>query len=225
MIPGASSLSRGQLATAQARTAALRKNAHGRDINHLLSQARSWRHDGVSVKSLQKNYGRSVLARAPGYFMSELKRKAERAGGKSLAQSARELKTSQYCHVRAAFTKKTLSERWHVFPDGSAVQRDVYSAFLARNAQEKVDEDGVVGWAHDPSVLLAAFARLAPALRAQGLYRSSKSLLDDGVAGKHPPQRAPSSKSSSRESRAMPRSGQHDPLSALALDVPVPHTV
>ena len=107
-----------QLADMQAHTAEKRANAHGRDINNLLSRARKFRHDNVSVKSLQKNYGRSVGARAPGHFMSELLRKAERAGGYSQSINVRQLKTSQFDHSTGQFRKKTLSERWHVFGDG-----------------------------------------------------------------------------------------------------------
>ena len=61
--------------------AAVRRQAHGRDINDLLSKARTWRDDGVSPKALQKRYGRNVSVRAPRDFMSKLTRKAERAGG------------------------------------------------------------------------------------------------------------------------------------------------
>ena len=53
------------LRSAQSRTAARRKQAHGRDINRLLGKGRHFLHDGVSAKSLQKNFGKSVGARAP----------------------------------------------------------------------------------------------------------------------------------------------------------------
>ena len=70
-----------KIAALHAHAAKCRANSHGSDINDLLSVARTWRHDNVSVLSLQKNYGRSMSLRAPGRFMSELKRKAERACG------------------------------------------------------------------------------------------------------------------------------------------------
>ena len=129
----------------QTHTAEKRVNAHGRDINILLGKARSFRHDNVSVRSLQKNYGRSVGARAPGHFMSELLRKAERAGGSSKSINVRQLKTSQFDHSTGEFHKKTLSERWHVFGDGRGrIQRDVYSAFLALHVINTTDSDGVI---------------------------------------------------------------------------------
>jgi putative transposase len=161
----------GRLRTLQSSLAERRNNAHGRDINNLLSKARSFRHDGVSVKSLQQNYGRSIGARAPGRFMSELQRKAERAGGSSTNIDSRQLKTSQYDHSNGTFTKKSLSERWHTFADGRGrVQRDVYSAFLALHATEGVDADGVIQPAHDPLKLEAAWQVLAPRLKEQELF-------------------------------------------------------
>lgn len=120
-----------------------------------MSHARSWRNDGVSVRSLQKNYGKSIGARAPGSFLTLLTRKAESAGRTRRVQNAREL-----------------NQRWHVFGDGSdTVQRDLYFAFLARNAVQTVDEAGVIGWRHDPEVLRHAWATQAPTLQEQGWYR------------------------------------------------------
>lgn len=172
-----------QLRAAQAHTAEKRANAHGRDINALLSRARSFRHDGVSVRSLQKNYGRSVGARAPGHFMSELKRKAERAGGGSSSVNVRQLKTSQYDHSTGAFVKKALSERWHVFGDGRGrVQRDVYSAFLARNARCVVDAEGIITWDYEPAAMQAAWVLLAPALLAQQLFYPQTQDSDAGAS-------------------------------------------
>lgn len=40
------------------------------------------------------------------------------------------VKASQYDHELDQFIKKKLSQRFHVFTDGTKVQRDIYSAFL-----------------------------------------------------------------------------------------------
>ena len=40
------------------------------------------------------------------------------------------VKASQYDHELNQFIKKKLSQRFHIFSDGTTVQRDVYSAFL-----------------------------------------------------------------------------------------------
>ena len=161
-----------KLRSTQTHTAKKRNNAHGRDINNLLDKARSFRHDNVSVRSLQKNYGRSVGARAPGRFMSELLRKAERAGGSSKSINVRQLKTSQFDHSTGEFHKKKLSERWHVFGDGRGrVQRDVYSAFLALHVVETVDANGIITEAHDRELLEAAWLKIAPVLTTKGLFK------------------------------------------------------
>jgi hypothetical protein len=140
----------------------VRKQSHGKDINNLLSQARVWRDDGVSPKALQKMYGRSIGVRAPGNFMSALTRKAARAGGQRQVIDVRRLKTSQYDHSTGTFTKKSLAERWHVFGDGGGrVQRDVYSAFLARNSEENT---------YQPLTLQRAWQDVASVLQQAGWY-------------------------------------------------------
>lgn len=163
--------SEAQLSRLQGKLARHRANAHGQLTNSLISKARGWRDDGVSVRSLQRNYGRSVTMRAPGTFLSLLQRKAERADSARISQDARVLKTSQFDHTTGTCTKKPLSQRWHVFGDGRGrVQRDIYSAFLARNAVQQVDADGVLTWAHDCEVLEAAWQQIVPVLQSKGFY-------------------------------------------------------
>ena len=84
-----------------------------------------------SVKSVRKNkrkkrFGRSILYRCPGAFQAELKKKF----GTGYHEVARMFRASQYDHVQDSYIKKKLSERWHHLPDGTDVQRDIYSAFL-----------------------------------------------------------------------------------------------
>lgn len=146
-----------------ARQAGLRKTAHGRLANRMLGHARHWQHDDVSPKALQRRWGRSIGRRAPGEFMSTLKRKAERAGAAVLAIDIRSLKTSQYDHATDSFQKKPLSQRWHELGDGTGrVQRDVYSAFLACHAN---------GSKHDPQALAHHWGELAPVLAQAGHYK------------------------------------------------------
>ena len=177
-----------KIQTLHAHTAEKRANAHGRDINHLLSKAVHFRHDNVSVKSLQKNYGRSVQARAPGLFMSELQRKAERADGASEKIAVRQLKTSQYDHSTESYAKKKLSERWHIFGDGRGkVQRDVYSAFLALHAIQTTDEEGVIHAKHDPILLENAWSTIAPVLKAKKLFVEMEAKRGTEQKEQHPP--------------------------------------
>jgi hypothetical protein len=170
----------------------VRKQAHGRDINMLVSKALIWRDDGVSPKALQKMYGRSIGVRAPGHFMDELARKAERAGGQRQIIDVRRLKTSQYDHTTDTFTKKALSERWHVFGDGSGrAHRDIYSAFLARHASP-----GEVR--HQPETLARAWSELASVLHEAGWAQDK--LRSDGPSGRVTRVGSPTRQSGSLES-------------------------
>ncbi|MBC8742029.1 transposase [Paraburkholderia sp. UCT31] len=153
-----------QLAEMLRYEAAVRKNAHGALINFLLGRARIWKDDGVSPLALQRRFGRSIAVRAPGLFMDMLERKAERAGGQRDIIDVYRLKTSQYDHSTDTFTKKKLSERWHVFGDGRGrAQRDIYSAFLARNTE---------GITYQPSMLEKAWRELASPLLVAGWYET-----------------------------------------------------
>ncbi len=167
-----------QLARAHALAAAHRKNEHGALTNRLLSVARSFKDDGVSPRSLQKNYGRAVSQRAPGSMLALLSRKAERAGGQLTSVDVRALKSSQYDHTSDSFEKKTLSERWHVFRDGRGrVQRDVYSAFLHLHAQ---------GLTNNPQQLETAWLRVEASLRRAGLFVSKTRSEEPGSSCEFP---------------------------------------
>jgi len=68
--------------------------------------------------------------RAPGMFVSMLKRKAVSAGVSVTEFPTRTTKLSQVC-LCGQVKKKSLSERWHVCDCGVVAQRDLFSAFLA----------------------------------------------------------------------------------------------
>ena len=69
--------------------------------------------------------------RAPSMFMDSLKRKAENAGGYLFEFPTQTTKLSQTCHICEEAVKKRLSKRWHICC-GIRMQRDLYSAFLAK---------------------------------------------------------------------------------------------
>lgn len=70
--------------------------------------------------------------KAPGYFQSELVRKAESAGWQVLLFSTQKTALSQTC-LCGRKEKKSLSQRVHNCPDcGLSMQRDIFSAFLSR---------------------------------------------------------------------------------------------
>jgi len=110
-----------------------RRRAHGQLGNRILGQGNTIKAEKLNYRSLQKNYGRSVKVRAPGMLVSELRRKAERAGGGMIEINPRKTALSQFDHTTGTYVKKPLSQRMHVFGDGQTepVQRDIYSASLA----------------------------------------------------------------------------------------------
>lgn len=81
----------------------------------------------------KKRFGGSINRRAPARFLLELKRKVEAAGGVYAEVDTKEFKASQYNHVTDTYEKIPLSQREKKIGN-RMVQRDLYSAFLIRNA-------------------------------------------------------------------------------------------
>ncbi len=103
-------------------------------------------------------------------FVEQLRRKAESAGGKMIDLHTWSLKMSQYDHITEVCTKKPLSQRWHVLGDGSGVvQRDIYSAFLARC---------VMSNKHHPSHIETMWAAQKPVLLQTGWLRSEPAKIE-----------------------------------------------
>lgn len=152
-----------KLAEQERRLAATRKKEHGTLANRVLGLGTQIQTETLSYKALQRRYGRSVKNRAPGAFIELLTRKAESAGGEVVELHTWRLRMSQYDHVAGAYVKKPLSQRWH--PLGASdelVQRDCYSAFLARC---------VVDGEHNPRQLELGWTAAEPLLRRAGLLR------------------------------------------------------
>jgi hypothetical protein len=141
--------------------AAGRRGEHGQTVNEILGLGNLIQIEKVSYRSFQKNFGRSAKVRASGMFVLLLNRSAESAGGKVVELNTWKLKMSQYDHPTESYTKKPLSQRWH--PLGGSkllVQRDCYSAFLAKNARENQ---------HKPTLLREEWAAAELLLRRAGL--------------------------------------------------------
>jgi putative transposase len=134
-----------------------RKREHGELSNRMLAQGDVFKIEKLSYKSFQKNWGRSVRRRAPSMFVSMFRRKAESAGGRMIEFGTRKTRLSQYDHKSREYIKKPLSQRWHEFKDGTKVQRDLYSAWLARFVEK---EDQL-----DVSQLDESWAAAEPLLR------------------------------------------------------------
>ena len=161
---------RAEYAETERKLVAERKRAHGELANGILRLGNIIQTETLSYLAFQKLYGKSVKVRAPGAFIEQLRRKAESAGGKLIGLNTRVLKMSQYDHTTGTCTKKPLSQRWHVLGDGSGiVQRDVYSAFLARCA---------VGDMHHPSRITSMWAAQKPVLLQTGWLHSEPAKVE-----------------------------------------------
>ena len=125
----------------EARAARHRRNCHGRDTNRILTAAVNIRTEDHGARGFAGLWGKSLGRKAPGLFVSELKRKALDVGGSVIEIDCRKARLSQLDHTSGTCTKKPLSQRWHALADGSGfVQRDLYSAFLASHC----DAEGVL---------------------------------------------------------------------------------
>ncbi len=87
----------------------------------------------------KKRFGRSLNNRAPASFITILKRKAELYGGGVYEVNTKKFRASQYDHVTDEYVKHRLSERDKLI-GGHKVQRDLYSAFLLKNSNMKLDK-------------------------------------------------------------------------------------
>lgn len=134
-----------------------RKQSHCQYANHLISLGLDMRVEKMQFQGLQKRaketkinektgryqrkkrFGRSISTRAPALLLTILDRKLKAKGLELKRIKTTEVKASQFEHFTQTYTKKTLGRRWNDFPQGR-VQRDMYSAFLIMNTNEKLDE-------------------------------------------------------------------------------------
>lgn len=96
-----------------------------------------------SVKEIRKykkkkRFGKSLNSRAPALFLTILKRKCEQYGGSYMEVNTNTFKASQYNHVTDMYERIPLSQRSKQI-GGHTVQRDLYSAFLIRNADSSLE--------------------------------------------------------------------------------------
>jgi putative transposase len=116
-----------------------RKASHGKLVNQTLKLGKNIKTEKVSIKAWQKNYGKSIGFKSPASFQSELKRKAENAGGSVLMFSTRYTALSQTC-LCGNKQRKSLSQRVHQCSVcGLVMQRDILSAYLSRHVDPKTE--------------------------------------------------------------------------------------
>ena len=87
----------------------------------------------------KKRFGKSLNKRAPASFITILSRKAFLYGGDVYKVDTKSFRASQYNHVTDDYIKSELSERVKLI-EGHKVQRDLYSAFLLKNCNNRLNK-------------------------------------------------------------------------------------
>lgn len=177
---------RNQLAELKRRQAATRKRDICRLANQVFSLAGTVRIEKNSYKAFQRVFGKTVARRAPGMFLSEIKRKAACAGAVVEELDARKYRMSQYDFLTDTYAKKPLCQRWHKLGDTNIyVDRDIMSAFLACYATDT---------GHNPILLREKWATAEELLGTAGLRRQystrsygSPEQSGRKLTGAHPP--------------------------------------
>lgn len=156
-----------ELCYLQHRQAETRKRQHIELANHLLSLGDCFYIENMVWPSLthrakkteisektgkmkcKKRFGKSIANKAPATLTNILKLKCASLGSPGVVKVPTSLRASQYNHQSKEYTLKPLSQRWNDMPDGSRIQRDLYSAFLLQHYnpqlksfdQENLEED------------------------------------------------------------------------------------
>lgn len=81
----------------------------------------------------KKRFGKSVANKAPATLINILSLKCASLGFPGVQKVPLRVRASQYNHITDTYEKKSLSQRWNVMPDGTRIQRDLYSAFLLQH--------------------------------------------------------------------------------------------
>ncbi len=154
------------LAELHRKQAAHRKSLHGEMVNRILSQGDVIKLEKLSYRAFQGRYGRSIGFRAPGAFVTHLRRKAVNAGAEIDEFPTGTTLLSQTC-LCGAREKKQLSQRWHQCACGvGPVQRDLFSAWLAMYVKNNRLDAGQAqaAWPGEDERLRAASSSIQPAM-------------------------------------------------------------
>lgn len=159
------------------RKTAYAKSQNLRIVNEILRYGKQIKTENVSIKGWQKRYGKAISAKSPGFVQSELKRKAESAGGSFVKFSCQKTALSQ-THLTGERIKKFLSERVHYDKSGFVMHRDLFSAYLARfvNQDELSLQDAVNQYSGSEPILVEAWKRYQQSASGVG---ESKTLRSD----------------------------------------------
>ncbi|MBM7653469.1 transposase [Neobacillus cucumis] len=117
--------------------ATVRKIMHNKLANTILKMGNKVFCEKMNYKGLQKTkFGKRIGYKAPSMFLRIVNTKLSYQGKKIEYVNTWTVKASQYCHILNEYQKKKLSQRFHVLPDGTKIQRDCYSAWLIKNVSE-----------------------------------------------------------------------------------------
>ena len=128
----------------------MRKLAHNELANHLLSLGDEfivekkpvslWAKRAVKTEIFEKScfkrkkrFGKSIANRAPATLITMLSTKLQARGLLPVVSVPTSLGASRFNLITQTYEKKELSQRWNNMPDGKAIQRDLYSAFLLQH--------------------------------------------------------------------------------------------
>ena len=115
----------------------------------------------------KKRFGASIRDRAPSQFLTILRRKCARQGGRLIIIDTKTVKASQYEHDTGTYRKVPLSRRMKDV-DGHRVQRDLYSGFIIKHVAEDnktVDREACI---RDFEAFLAAQDKCIADMKASG---------------------------------------------------------
>lgn len=147
-----------ELAYLQHKQAEIRKIQHITLANHLLSLGNCFYVENMDWRALahrskkteifektgrykrKKRFGKSVANKAPATLIEILKQKCTSLEEKcpGVIKVPTSVRASQYNHLTKEYSKKSLSQRWNTMPDGSRIQRDLYSAFLLQHYDQEI---------------------------------------------------------------------------------------
>jgi hypothetical protein len=166
-----------RLLETERRLAATRKRLLGELAHRVVALGTTIKTENLTYTTWQRHWGASVGRHAPGLFLAILRWTATKHGGTVEEFSTHTTKLSQVCHGCGTYVKKPLSQRVHTCPCGvGPVQRDLYSAYLARH---------VVGNGLDIAQARVAWDAGAGSLLERTVSRpqqSAKSALTGGAA-------------------------------------------
>ena len=115
----------------------------------------------------KKRFGASIRDRAPSQFLTILRRKCARQGGRLITIDTKTVKASQYEHDTGTYRKVPLSTRMKDI-GGHAVQGDLYSGFVIKHVMEDnrtVDRKACI---RDFEAFLAAQDKCIADMKASG---------------------------------------------------------